>query len=101
MEVKDFQKKVVEFVDAWDKKRKVVPNEQLTFYHIIEELGELARDYVNNKSRPAEYKKSDFQDAIGDSLMQIIKLAALRGLDIEKIVLDIIERERQFLESEK
>ena len=97
MEVKDFQNKIVEFVDAWDIKRKTQPNEQLTFTHIVEEIGELAREYVNQQSRKDKFKKEELDNAIGDTLMQLVKLANLRKIEIEELVLKIIEDEQKFL----
>ena len=47
MEVKDLQNKIIELVSKWDKKREVVTSEQEAFTHLIEEVGELARQYVN------------------------------------------------------
>jgi len=93
MEIKDFQNKISEFVCAWDKKRNAQPNEQLTFNHIVEEIGELAREYVSQESRKDKFKKEELDNAIGDSLMQLVTLASLRGLDIENLILDIIKNE--------
>jgi len=97
MEVKEFQKKIVKFVNAWDKKRSSQPNEQLVFNHIVEEIGELAREYVNKESRKDKFSDKELNNAIGDSLMQLIKLANLRGLDVEKLIFNIIEEEQEFL----
>lgn len=97
MEVKDFQNKIVEFVNAWDKKRNTQPNEQLTFTHLVEEIGELAREYVNQQSRKDKFKKEELDNAIGDALMQLVKLAHLRGIDIEELVLKIVKDEQKFL----
>lgn len=97
MEVKDFQNKITEFVSAWDKKRNTKPNEQLTFNHIVEEVGELAREYVNQQSRQSRFNEKELDNAIGDAFMQLVELAHLRGLDIEKIVLKIIKDEQKLL----
>ncbi|MDD5567029.1 MAG: MazG-like family protein [Patescibacteria group bacterium] len=99
MEVKDFQNKIVEFVSAWDKKRNSNPNEQLTFNHIVEEIGELAREYVNQESRKDRFSKDELEDAIGDTLMQLVKLASLRNIDIEDLINMIIKKEQPLLES--
>jgi len=97
MEVKIFQNKIVEFVTAWDRKRNTNPSEQLTFNHLVEEIGELAREYVNQQSRRDKFSDEELNNAIGDAFMQLIKLAHLRGLDIEKVVLKIIEEEQKLL----
>jgi NTP pyrophosphatase (non-canonical NTP hydrolase) len=97
MEVKDFQSEIVKFVSAWDKKRNVKPGEQLTFNHLVEEIGELAREYVNQQSRRDKFSEEELNNAIGDAFMQLVKLAHLRGLDIEEVVLKIIEEEQKLL----
>jgi len=97
MEVKDFQNKIIEFGATWDKKRKVQPNEQLTLNHLVEEIGELAREYVSRESRPDKFSKKGLENAIGDALMQLVKLASLRNLNIEDVVLEIIRDEQELL----
>lgn len=99
MGIKDFQNKITEFVLAWDKKRNTQPNEQLTFNHIVEEIGELAKEYVNQESRKNKFKKEELDNAIDDSLMQLVTLASLRGLDIENLVLEIINKEQEDLKN--
>lgn len=98
MEVKNFQTQIAEFVSAWDKKRGTIPNEQLTFNHLIEEIGELAREYVNQESRPDQFKEEELNNAIADALMQLIFLTDQRGLDIEQAVTDIIAYEQKQLQ---
>jgi len=100
MEVKDFQNKIIELVSKWDKKRKVVANEQETFTHLIEEVGELARQYVNLQQRKKLYDKKEVEDAIGDILVMVVKLAHIRGLDIEELILKNIKEGEKLLEEE-
>jgi len=99
MEVKNFQNDIFNFVSAWDKKRDVTPSEQATFVHLVEEVGELAREYVNQESRKSKFSDEELNNAIGDALIQLIKLAHLRNLDIENLILKIIEDEQQLLRS--
>lgn len=98
MEVKDFQNKIIELVSKWDKKRKVVANEQETFTHLIEEVGELARQYVNLQQRKKLYSEKEIEDAIGDILVMLVILAHLRGLDIEEMILKNIKEQEKRLE---
>jgi NTP pyrophosphatase (non-canonical NTP hydrolase) len=97
MDVKELQNKIVEFVSAWDEKRNVEPSEQLTFNHLVEEIGELAREYVNQQSREDKFSEEELNNAIGDAFIQLIQLAHLRGLDIEDVVLKIIKEEQILL----
>ena len=98
MQVKEFQEKITKFVEKWDKKRNVTPSEKLNFIHLVEEVGELATQYVNQEKRKDQYDEKEVDDAIGDIIMQVVELAHLRGLDIEEIVNKIIEEESPRLE---
>ena len=96
MEVKDFQKKIVEFLKQWEEKRQFTLTKEKAFTHLVEEVGELARQYVNKEVRKEGYDENEVKDAIGDILIQTVELAHLHGLDIEETVLKIIEEEQKF-----
>jgi len=98
MEVKEFQKRIIQFSDAWDKKREFTSSEQNTFNHLIEEVGELARQYVNSVERKDQYDEEEVENAIIDILMQVIKLADLRGMDVEEVSMKVIKDEQKLLE---
>ena len=99
MEVKDFQNKIIEYMSKWDKKRKVITSEQEIFTHVIEEIGELARQYVNQNERKDRYDEKELEDAIGDIFILLVRLVHLRGLNIEELILKTIkEGEKHFEE---
>ena len=98
MEVKDFQNKIIEYDDKWNRKRKSVPNEQTVFNHLVEEVGELARQYVNRETRKDLYDEKEIEDTIGDMLVLLVQLADLRGLDIEEVILNVIKEGEKRLE---
>ncbi len=95
MEVKEFQRKIVEFADKWDRKRNVIPNTHSNFIHLVEEIGELAHEYVSEEKRKDKFSKEKLENAIGDILLQTVELAHLHGMDIEELVLKIINDEEQ------
>ncbi|MFH1235859.1 MAG: MazG nucleotide pyrophosphohydrolase domain-containing protein [Parcubacteria group bacterium] len=96
MEVKEFQRKIVELSEAWNKKRSVIDDEQQAFTHLVEEVGELAAEYTNQKARKDKFSEAELENAIGDSLMQLVRLANLRGLDIENVVMKIIKGDQKY-----
>ena len=98
MEVKDFQDKIIEFAAKWDKKRGALANEQGTFNHLVEEIGELARQYVNREKRKEQYDEKELENAIGDTMIHLVELAHLRGLNIEELILQVIEEDEKRLE---
>lgn len=97
MEVLNLQKEILKFMSAWDKKRKVRANENDTFIHLVEEVGEIARQYVNRSSRKNKFSNNLLNNAILDALMQLIKLASLRMMNIEKSIIKVIKDEQKLL----
>ena len=95
METKKFQNKIIEFLAKWDEKRNDIPTKEKTFTHLIEEIGELARQYVNQETRKERYDEKEVENAIGDIFIQLTRLAHLHGLDVEETVLKIIKEERK------
>ena len=95
METREFQNKILEFLAKWDEKRNDIPTKQKTFIHLIEEIGELARQYVNQETRKERYDEKEVENAIGDIFIQLTRLARLHGLDIEETVLKIIKKEQE------
>ncbi len=91
MEIKDFQKKIVEYAAKWAKKRNVAPSEQGIFNHLIEEVGELAHQYVNLEQRKQFYDEKEVRDALADTAIQLVTLAHVRGWDIEELILESIK----------
>lgn len=96
MEVKEFQNKIIEFLSKWDEKRKDTPTKEKTFAHLVEEVGELAREYVNKETRKERYDEKEVENAIGDIFMQLTRLAQLHNLDIEEVIIKIIKEEDEF-----
>ena len=91
MEVEEFQQKIVEFMKKWEKYSGYLNSEQGTFNHIVEEVGELARQFVNRDARKDKFSDKELDDAIGDILFHTFELAHLRGIKVEKLMNDIIE----------
>lgn len=97
MKVEELKNKIVKFVSAWGTKRGVKFDEQSVFNHIVEEVGELAREYVNKFERKDKFNEEEFNNAILDSIMQLVYLAHLRNLDLEKSILKVIADEQKRL----
>ena len=100
MEVKEFQNKIIEYAAKWAKKRKISPDEQESFIHLVQEVGELARQYVNLRWRKEKYNKKEIEDAIGDITIELVMLAHIRGLNIEEVILESIKEGEKLLEEE-
>jgi len=95
MEVKKFQMKIKNLMAEWDKLKGKKYTKETAFYHLVEEVGELAKELVNEKRNPKKYNKEKLIDAIGDILIYTVLLASLYKVDIEKLILNIIEQVRK------
>ena len=97
MEVKEFQEKIVAYCKEWEKYRNIKHTEQNTFNHLVEEMGELASQFVNRDKKRREFDDNEFDNAIGDILIHLVCLANLRGLSIEQLINEIIKEDSKRL----
>jgi|SRR3989344_5671946 len=95
MKVDEFQKEIVRFMELWAKTKGIRFSEQSTFNHLIEEVGELAREFVNREIRKDKFCDEKFDNAIGDILVHLVVLAELRNIKIEQLIMDIIEKDKK------
>lgn len=98
MEVKEFQIKIKNLMATWDKLKRKKYTPETVFYHLVEEVGELAKELVDEKRNPERYSKEKLIDAIGDILIYTVLLASLYKVDIEKLILNIIEQDKKRME---
>jgi len=95
MQVKTLQTKIKNLMRDWDKLKGKKYTVETAFYHLVEEVGELAQELVNKKRSPRKYSKEKLIDAIGDILIYAVLLASLYKVDIEKLILGIIEQDKK------
>ena len=92
MTIKELQGQINEMMTKYDKVILDKPqSKQMLFIHLVEEVGELARQYVNQEHRKSEYDKAEVADGIGDILINTIQLANVLHIDIESLLQEIIE----------
>ena len=93
METNELQQKIIEFEKKWQEFRNYKNTEQGVFTHIVEEIGELATQFVNKEQRKEKYNDKELDNAIGDKIMHLIVLARMRGLKIENLLTEIMEED--------
>jgi len=95
MEVKKLQRKIEKFWEEVDRLKKKKYTPEMAFIHLVEEVGELAREFVNKERRPEKYSKENLIDAIGDILIFAFLLASLYKLDVEKLLLKVLKESKK------
>lgn len=70
-------------------------NNELTseamFIHLVEEVGEIARQVFNRKVKLREVDNDNLKEEITQSILDLLVIAELEGIDIEKESLVKIE----------
>ncbi len=83
MNIKMFQKEVEELFNKISDKRKDKHTEEEIFIHLIEEIGEIARQLTNKKIRKEKFDHKNLEEEISDSILFLTYLASLYKIDLE------------------
>ncbi len=92
MDLKQFQNEVKELFDKISEKRNFEHTKEEIFVHLIEEIGELARQITNEKVRKDKFDLENVKEEIADSILFLTCLASRYGADIEEILRKDIEK---------
>ena len=91
MEINELQERAVEAVKQRLTKLGVDYNEELGMLHLIEEVGELARQIVNKKLKRKEIDTNNVGEEIADCMILLMSLGDYYNLNLDKFILDKIE----------
>lgn len=96
------QKQAYDIIDEYTKKHKLKHDKNAVFVHLIEEVGEIARNIYNEKSnwRKEEFDREKLSEEVIDTLMQLIYLARDYNIDLESTFIKKIKKLRERFELE-
>ncbi|HLC56638.1 MAG TPA: MazG nucleotide pyrophosphohydrolase domain-containing protein [Candidatus Nanoarchaeia archaeon] len=84
MDINEIEKRIVNFA----KKRASIKNfditPELSFIHLAEELGEVARQLSNKEMRPDLFDENNLKEEIVDVILEAIILANICEVDLDK-----------------
>ena len=92
MEVKELQNKADEIIKIMDRTLGINHDADKTIIHILEELGEIARQINNKNIRGIGQDKENLEEEIADVLILTLRLASIYEIDVEKAILNKIEK---------
>lgn len=95
------QVQIKKLIDQWDERRGKRHTTELAFIHLQEEIGELARQFINKAQRPEKYSEDELKDAIGDVTCWAFFLASLHNIEVEDLISNIIKRDTKLLEDKR
>lgn len=84
MEIKEMQKKSSELIDKIDARHPDKKhNAETTFIHLVEELGEIARQLFNEKIGRDKLNKENLSEEIADCVLLLAKLSDNYNINLE------------------
>ncbi len=91
MDIKEIEERIVDFAKkrATAKSFDITP--ELSFIHLTEELGEIARQLSNKKIRPELFNEENLKEEIIDVILEAIILANICKVDLDKEISKKIE----------
>lgn len=92
MEIKEYQRKAYEILDSINKSINVKHDPDTIFLHLIEEIGEVAKE-LSKKQRGwrEDFDKDKLGFELADVLFDLTVIAKDNGIDLEKASVDKLE----------
>ncbi len=86
MEIKEMQAQALQIVEEYNKKHGIEHHKETVFHHLVEEIGELAREIAKetNDWRKEGFNKEKLATEIVDCISQLLYLAKDYDVDIEE-----------------
>lgn len=86
MKNESLQKICVDIINHVDKKCKIKRNVDLSYFQLLEEIGELARELNSPRLRNKKIDQKNLQGEFADIAIQLFGLAQLLKVDISQAV---------------
>ncbi len=86
MEIKEMQEEAYKIIEEYNKKHNLNHNKDTIFLHLVEEVGELAKEMNHEKSNwRADFNREKFEHELIDVLYQILILAKDYDVNLEEV----------------
>ena len=86
MNLDELQKASAELIEEFDALLNGKHDTDTTLIHLVEELGEIAREIYNEKSGRGSFSKKNFEGEIADMYLLLAQLATTKGISVESAV---------------
>ncbi len=84
MELVEIEKQIVDFAQKRAAAKKFELTPELSYIHLIEEVGEVARQLSNRHMRPDLFNEHNLKEEIVDVILVALILANQCNIDLEK-----------------
>jgi NTP pyrophosphatase (non-canonical NTP hydrolase) len=101
MDIKEIEKRIMDFAKKRASAKNFDLTPELSYIHLTEELGEVARQLSNKKIRPNLFDEANLKEEIVDIILEAIILANICEVDLDKEIsqkIDALFKRRSFSE---
>ena len=84
MDIKELAKRIHKFQKERFPKYGSELTSELIFTHLVEEIGEIARQIFSKGSRMRNYDQKNMKEEIAQAILDLLVLAELNEIDLEK-----------------
>jgi NTP pyrophosphatase (non-canonical NTP hydrolase) len=84
MDIKEIEKRIMDFAKKRASAKNFDLTPELSYIHLTEELGEVARQLSNKKIRPDLFDEANLKEEIVDVILEAIILANICEADLDK-----------------
>ncbi|MBI2045496.1 hypothetical protein HYT23_05535 [Candidatus Pacearchaeota archaeon] len=91
MEIKELQKMASEAIKKRQEKMGVKLDPKLTLVHLTEEIGEIAKEIINEEMRKEKFNIDNLAEEIADSINDLLMLSTQYNVDLENVIIKKIK----------
>ena len=84
MKIEETQDKIMKIAEKISKDTNCELDAEISFMHITEEVGEIAREFVNKKIRPEKFDIENLKEEVCDVILDSFVLAKLLNMDLSE-----------------
>jgi len=93
MDINEIQARAVGESNKICKSRNInPPDADSTLLHLMEEVGELSREIINERLRRKEFSLQKFGAELSDCIIMLMLLASKYDINLEEVLLDKIDK---------
>ncbi len=99
MEIRIAQEQAYKLTQDHAKINNIEHNKEATFFHLVEEIGEISREIYNDKSKwRDELNKENFKEEVADVLIQLLIFSEENNINLDSAFQDKILKLRKRFE---
>src|SRR3989338_6204866 len=84
MDIKELAKRIHGFQKERFQQYESELTSELIFMHLVEEIGEIARQIFNKESKMRNYDIDNFNEEIAQAILDLLVLAELNEIELER-----------------